>query len=414
MNIYDSSLYEEYLLENGFEPSENFEDASIILVNTCVVREKSALKALSFLGKVEKLKEKYGKKLIVCVLGCMSPLYKDKLEKNSLIDLTIGPLNNNSVPPEFEKLISTIQNDNKELGKFQNKIISRYITIIYGCNYFCSYCIVPYVRGREKSIPFNNIISQIKSYAEEGTKEIVLLGQNVDHYGYDLPEAITFSKLLKEVVKIDNIKRIDFMTSHPKDFSTEIIDVIGESDKIYRHFHLPLQSGDDRILKLMNRKYTSMEYCELIDKIRDNFPRASITTDIIVGFPSEDELSFLNTVDLVKKIKFDKIYLASYSKRPMTKALTINGEIDPCEKGRRLNYLLSLERKISQNQAKRFLGTEEDVFITSKLSTNYYIGKNLEEKEVVFSTNDDSLDIGDIVRVRILECNKTKLIGKTS
>ena len=409
MNAYESSLLEEYLLANGFHSSMKIEEANFILINTCVVREKSAFKALSFLGKVKKLKEKRPD-LIVCLFGCMSPLYEEELRKNSAIDRIFGPLNSNFVPLEFENLIHKVKNNKKD-KEIQRRVLSRYITIIFGCDSFCSYCIVPYVRGREKSVSFEEVLSKVRNYASMGTKEVTLLGQNVDHYGVDLPENVTFAKLLKAVAKIDGINRIDFMTSHPKEFDTEIIDIIGESEKIYRHFHLPIQSGDDRILELMNRRYRSSEYFELVEKIRDSFPLASLTTDLIVGFPSEDEKAFLNTVNLVKKIKFDTIYVASYSRRPKTKALTIGEEVEPCEKRRRLNYLLNLQREISLSQAKRFLETEESVFITAKSGKNYSSGKNLEEREVLFDT-DESLEAGDIVKVKILDCNKTKLIGK--
>jgi len=415
MNFYDSSLYEDYLLKNDFKKVENIEDASILLVNTCAVREKSVSKVLSFLGQIKKFNMK-GKKVIVCLLGCMSPIYADSLKRDGLIDFAIGPLNSNSVSFEFQRLINQFDylnkqsNDSREDNDSKVNLISRSITVIYGCNYFCSYCIVPYVRGRERSVPFGEIIDKIKSYSDSGTKEITLLGQNVDHYGFDLPGSVNFSKLLNEVVKIDNIKKIDFITSHPKDFDIEIINIMKESNKIYRHFHLPIQSGDDRILKLMNRNYSVNEYCELIDKIRDSFPLASITTDIIVGFPSEDEPSFLNTIELVKKAKFDKIYLATYSKRPMTKALKMNGEVDPSEKKRRLNYLLSLEHEISVNCSKRFIGTEEEVFVIKRFLKNKYLGKNLEEREVLFSSINE-IQAGDIVKVRVTECDKTRLIG---
>lgn len=409
MNFYDSSLYEDYLLENGFKKAENIEDASILLVNTCAVREKSVSKALSFLGQIKKLNSRK-KKIIICLLGCMSPVYADSLKRDGLIDFAIGPLNSNSVSFEFKRFISQFDVFGDKSNYPKENIISRFVTVIYGCNYFCSYCIVPYVRGRERSVPFDEVIDKIKSYSDSGTREITLLGQNVDHYGYDLPGSINFSKLLNEVAKIDNIKKIDFITSHPKDFDIEIINIMKGSNKIYRHFHLPIQSGDDRILKLMNRNYSVNEYCELIDKIRDSFPLASITTDIIVGFPSEDESSFLNTVELVKKAKFDKIYLATYSKRPMTKALKIYGDVDPCEKKKRLNHLLCLEREISTNRSKRFIGTEEELFITKMLSKNKYLGKNLEEREVLFSSINE-LQAGDIVKVKVTECDKTRLIG---
>jgi len=409
MNFYDSSLYEDYLLENGFKKAENIEDASILLVNTCAVREKSVSKVISFLGQVKKLNTN-NNRLIVYLLGCMSPIYADILKRDGLIDIAIGPLNSNSIPYEFKRLISQIEGFSEKVKKIENKNFSRSITVIYGCNYFCSYCIVPYVRGKERSVPFDEVINRIKLYSENGAREITLLGQNVDHYGFDLPNSVNFSTLLNEVAKINKIEKIDFITSHPKDFNIEIINIMKESNKIYRHFHLPIQSGDDRILKLMNRNYSVYEYLKLIDKIRDSFPLASITTDIIVGFPSEDEPSFLNTIELVKKVKFDKIYLATYSKRPMTKASKIDSEVDPCEKKRRLNHLLSLEREISIDQSKRFIGTEEDVFLTTKLSKNKYLGKNLEEREVLLSSINE-LQTGDIVKVKVTECDRTRLIG---
>jgi tRNA-2-methylthio-N6-dimethylallyladenosine synthase len=409
MNAYDSSLYEDYLTMSGLKRSSNLYDADLVIVNTCAVREKSTAKAFSFLGKVKKLKEKK-RDLIICFAGCMSPIYEKELNNDRFIDLVLGPLNSNSAPTKFKELVNKIKSRG-ELELQYRQFLSQYITVIFGCNSFCSYCIVPYVRGNERSVPLGEIIMQIKEWTQKGTKEIILLGQNVNHYGFDLPDDINFAKLLRKVSSIEEVKKIGFMTSHPKEFDSEIIDIIKEKGKIYRHFHLPLQSGDDRILKLMNRGYTVSEYLGLIKRIRDNFPLASITTDIIIGFPGEDEKAFFNTVELIKEVKFDTVYFASFSPRPYTKASKMPEEIDSSEKNRRLNFILEIQREISDSKIKRFIGTEEEVFVTEKISDDTFLGKNLEEKTVEFKSDRD-LKPGDIAKVKVLNHRKAELIGK--
>lgn len=409
MNDYDSSLYEEYLTMNGLKYTDNISKADIIIINTCAVREKSTEKAISFLGKAKKIKDS-NKDLIICFAGCMSPIYEQKLIKDRYIDLILGPLNNNSIPKNFEELINKIKNKDTLNQKNSNNI-SHFLTIIFGCNAYCSYCIVPFVRGREKSIPLEELITLVRKLSKGGTKEIILLGQNVNHYGLDLNNSVNFVKLLNEISRIEDIKRIGFMTSHPKDFDLQIINLMKEENKIYRHFHLPIQSGDDKILKLMNRGYTVNEYLKIISKIRNDLPLASITTDIIVGFPGESETAFLNTVNLTKELKFDTIYAASYSKRPKTLSSKFADEIDICEKKRRLNYLLSIQREISEIQMNRFINTEENVLISEKICQDKYLGKNSEEKNVRFQS-DKNFALGDIVRLKVINRIKTELIGK--
>jgi len=408
MNNYDSSLYENFLIYNGYKSVNNEESADIIIINTCAVREKSVDKALSLIGKIIKLK-KERPSITIGVIGCANNLIKKKLKNLKSIDFIFGPLDDKNLPIEFTNFINNISKE-KDQEKDINDNLSSFIPIIFGCNSFCSYCIVPLVRGGERSRKPIQIINEANICIKKGVKEIILLGQNVNNYCYDLSEDYNFSKLLNNIANLNDIKRVGFMTSHPKNFDLEILDIIKENKKIYRHFHLPIQSGDDKILSAMKRGYTVNQYSDLISRIRDYFPLSLITTDIIVGFPGEDEISFQNTLSTIKKIGFDNIYAVAYSIRPGTKAALLKNQISLKEKKKRLNYLLELQKSISKEKIKRFIGTKSELFVT-EVKIDKVFGKNQEEKlvEIDFSEN---VNPGDLVNIEIIDIKVNNLIGR--
>jgi len=401
MNEYDSERMAGILLEKGEYQIVNSEDeADIIIVNTCSVREHAENRELSYIGKYVKNKK-------VVVAGCMAQNKKQELFK-LFPDLfaVIGTFN-------FLKISDILKDENKKIlvdetdiefktNYKREKKIDSLLTIMTGCNNFCSYCIVPYVRGREKSRPVKEIVEEIKNMVKQGIKQIMLIGQNVNSY-FDEKENINFPKLLKIVHDIDGIERIKFMTSHPKDLTDELIETIKAGEKFTKHFHLPLQSGSNKILKLMNRKYTMEEYAEKIKKIRDGIQDVNITTDILVGFPGEDENDFLETVNAMKKIKFDDAYCFKYSLRKGTQAEKYGDTISEEEKLKRLNYIIELQKNISYDINKSYLGK---IFNALVLSQSFKRKEELKAEtdngKKVFMKGDKGLT-GKIVKVKLIE-----------
>ena len=284
---------------------------------------------------------------------------------------------------------------------------------MYGCNNFCSYCIVPYVRGRERSRDPEMVIKEVENLAKKGVKEITLLGQNVNSYGKDLESGIDFSDLLKMVEKIDGIKRIRFMTSHPKDVSDKLIDTIAKSKKICRQIHLPFQAGSDRILKEMNRKYTKQDYLTLIEKVKAKVSEASFTSDIIVGFPNETYEDFKETLDVLEKVRFDSVFSFIYSKRPGTPAAVMEDSITDEEKHRNFDELLEVQNRISKELADAHFGKIEEIMVEglSKTDGNMLMGRTSGGKIVNFPKN-DNLKPGDFIKVRITKCSTWSLMGE--
>ncbi len=408
MNEYDSERMAGILLKDkDFSIVNSEEEADFIIVNTCSVRQHAENRELSYIAKYVKNKK-------VIVAGCMAQNLKEELFK-LYPDLyaILGTSN-------FSKIVDVIKNNKKILldgefdiyeRKFQRpKRIDGLITIMQGCNNFCSYCIVPYVRGREKSREVNDIVKEIEDMVKQGYKEVMLLGQNVNSY-YDEKTKTNFPQLLQKIHNIEGLLRIKFMTSHPKDLTNELIETVKKGEKFVKHFHLPVQSGSNKILKLMNRKYTKEEYIEKIEKIRSEIPFANITTDILVGFPGEEEKDFLETVDIINKLKFDDAFSFKYSVRKGTQAEKYGDTVKEKEKLRRLNYVIELQKKISYDINKSYIGFETEglVYEISYKRKNELKTGTINNKKV-FIKGDKNL-IGKIVKVKLLELRGSSFAG---
>lgn len=361
MNARDSEKISGILKQIGYEETDT-EDADLVLYNTCTVRENANNRVYGRLGYLGKLKKSHPG-MLIALCGCMmqEATAVEKIKKSyRFVDIIFGTHN---IFKLAELLQTRLESKRMVIDLWQNTDMiveslpndRKYsfkagVNIMFGCNNFCSYCIVPYVRGRERSRNPQDIIEEIKGLAADGVVEVMLLGQNVNSYGKNLDTPMTFAKLLSQIEKVDGIERIRFMTSHPKDLSDELIEVMKNSKKICKHMHLPIQSGSSRLLKLMNRKYTKESYLELVDKIRTAIPDISLTTDIIVGFPGETEEDFMETIDVVRKVGYDSAFTFIYSKRTGTPAATMEGQVEDTAAKERFDRLLK-EIQISSAKA---------------------------------------------------------------
>lgn len=419
MNVYDSETLVSMFLSSGdYQITESLEDANIIIVNTCSVREHAENRAKSFIGKLQKLKIK-DKRIKIIVIGCFAQRAKDELkEKFPFIDIIIGPI-------EYEYLPEILKSEfgigtTNFYTNFSNKV-SAFVPIMTGCNNYCSYCIVPYVRGREKSRNINDILNEIKTLLENNVKEITLLGQNVNSYFSEYVDTSTnqililkFSDVLEKVANINKTKKfwVRFLTNHPKDMTLDIIEVIKKHPNISRHIHLPLQSGSNRILKLMNRNYTVEKYIDLVKNIRKELPDISITTDLIVGFPTEKESDFQDTLNAVKEIQFDAAFVFKYSPRKGTKAYELKDDVSKEEKEKRHFELLKLCEQIANKINKNYINSNLEVLITTKNGINKFIGKTLNNKTVEIKNNKNI--VGEFLKVKIVDIKTYTLIGEIS
>ena len=423
MNFKDSEKLVGILTEMGYEETDD-EHADLVLYNTCTVRENANFKIYGRLGYLSKIKEK-NPDMIVGICGCMmqEKHVVEKLNKSyKFIDLIFGTHN---IYNFAELLYERLTEDHKveEILEETNKIVEdlptkrKYsfksgVNIMYGCNNFCSYCIVPYVRGRERSRKPEDIINEIERLVSDGVVEIMLLGQNVNSYGKTLDNPITFAELLKKITAIDGLKRIRFMTSHPKDLSDELIETMHSSNKICKQFRLPLQSGSDRILKEMNRHYTKEEYLELVNKLRESVPDIGLSTDIIVGFPGETEEDFEDTLDVIKQSRFDSVFTFIYSKRTGTPAAEMPDQVNEEIIKNRFDRLLKVVNDISNEKITEKIGQTEEVLIEDKNERlNDYVSGRLSKNTVVHVPGDESL-IGHIVNVKLLESKGFYYMGE--
>ncbi|MDO4554552.1 MAG: tRNA (N6-isopentenyl adenosine(37)-C2)-methylthiotransferase MiaB [Lachnospiraceae bacterium] len=423
MNAKDSEKFAGMLEEMGFVSSEE-EATDLIVYNTCTVRENANQRVYGHLGNLKTIKKKHPK-MMIAMCGCMmqEPDVVEKLKKSyPFIDIIFGTHNIFKFPELIQERIDTgrmvvdiwdgtdmiVEN----LPSERKYSFKSGVNITYGCNNFCSYCIVPYVRGRERSRKPEDIIKEVKELAKDGVTEVMLLGQNVNSYGKNLETPMSFSALLEEIEKIDGIERIRFMTSHPKDLSPELIQVMANSKKICRHFHLPLQSGSSRVLKVMNRRYTKERYLELVNHLREAMPDISLTTDIIVGFPGETEEDFLETMDVVEKARFDSAYTFIYSKRTGTPAAAMEDQVPEEVIKDRFDRLLKLVGTISHERTKRWEGQTLPVLVEEKnRQLPDYVTGRLEYNTVVHFPGDESL-IGKIVNVHLTEAKGFYYMGE--
>ncbi|WP_147566320.1 tRNA (N6-isopentenyl adenosine(37)-C2)-methylthiotransferase MiaB [Clostridium tyrobutyricum] len=424
MNEEDSEKLSGMLKSIGYTKTTQKDTADIIIFNTCCVRENAELKVYGNLGMLRKLK-KNNPELIIAVCGCMMQqknMAKDIIKRFPFVDIIFGTHNAYKFPEYLNRVRygekSIIEIQNKEDGIVEGIPIDResnikgFVTIMYGCNNFCTYCIVPYVRGRERSRSPENIENEIKSMVEKGYKEITLLGQNVNSYGKNLNPKVSFAQLLRRINNIDGIERIRFMTPHPKDFTDDVIEAIKQCDKICEHIHLPVQSGSTRILKKMNRNYSKEQYLKVVDKIKRSIPDAAITTDIIVGFPGETELDFEETLDLAKKVQYDSAFTFIYSKRKGTPADEMGEQISDDIKHERFNRLVDVINNSSAKNNKLYLGKSEEVLVEglSKNDNTKLMGRTRTGKLVNFLGNSDN--IGKLTNVHINSTNSFSLSGE--
>ncbi len=424
MNENDSEKLCGMLVYAGYKEVSDECESDLILFNTCCVRENAELKVLGHLGRIKKLK-KDKPSLIVIVCGCMMQqpeIVKTIQDKYKQVDIVFG-INNLYKFPEMlydfyltnEKMFKISETNDLvcENLPIQRKDSNKaWVSISYGCDNYCTYCVVPYVRGRERSRRIEDIVDEVKMLARNNIREITLLGQNVNSYGKEFGENYNFSKLLKKVAEIDGIIRIRFMTSHPKDLSKELIEVINESKKICNHIHLPIQSGSTKILKEMNRKYTKEQYLKLVETIRDNISDVSLTTDIIVGFPGETDEDFNETLDLIEKVRFDFAYTFIYSKRKGTPAAEISNQISETVKNERFQKLLKIQNIISRELNQKLLGTEQEILVEglSRNNDEMLTGRTQTNKIVNFAGKQSQ--IGKIVKVKIEKIQTWSLEGK--
>jgi len=413
MNEHDSEKIS-WLLENlGYEWTDDKENSDFIIYNTCLVRENAELKVYGQLGALKDLKRK-NPDLILAVCGCMMQREEARkviLDKYKHVDIIFGTNNIHKLPllidryKQTNKTVVDIIEDTRDIDdniEANRKYgFKAFVNIMYGCNNFCTYCIVPYTRGRERSREPESIIKEVEKLSKEGYKEIMLLGQNVNSYGKTLNINYTFADLLKEINKIDGIERIRFMTSHPKDLSDELIDAMASLDKVCEQLHLPVQSGSNRILKAMNRKYTKEDYLLLIEKIKKAIPGISISTDIIVGFPGETEEDFLETLDLVKKVRYDSAFTFLYSIREGTKAAQMENQVPDDIKHERFQRLLDTIYPIFYEENSKYLDRTVEVLVeeVSKNNDEILSGRTRTGKLVHFKGNKDL--IGKFVNVKV-------------
>jgi tRNA-2-methylthio-N6-dimethylallyladenosine synthase len=425
MNVHDSEKIAGIFSEHGYNNTESVKDAGIVILNTCNIRQKAEQKFYSELGRLEKIK-KSRPELRIAVAGCIAQQTGcDLFRRFPYVDFVFGPGNIDSLEKwiisssqfTVHSSLITALRDNPEyhlktLPIKREGRVKAWVSIMYGCDNFCAYCVVPYTRGRERSRPVSDILGEVTSLAEQGYREITLLGQNVNSYGRKLDEKTTFPQLLKVLHEVKGIERIRFITSHPRDFSEELITTMRDLPKVCEHLHLPVQAGSDKVLKCMNRGYTYQEYKEKIRMVREAIPGIAVTTDAIVGFPGETEDDFEKTVSALKEIEFDGIFAFKYSKRPDTTALSLHHHVDEQVKSERLTAVLNLQDDITYKKNKLLVGEILEVMVegTSETDVDKLTGRTRTNKIVNFYGNQE--DIGKLLDVRILEAKRHSLLGE--
>lgn len=424
MNEEDSEKLSGMLGNLGYETCESREEADIIIFNTCCVRENPENKVYGNLGNLKILKKKKPE-LVIAICGCMMQQkgMPEKIKKTfPFVDMIFGTYNLHRFP---ELLQSVLQSGSSlvEIWEKEGEIVEgvpvehqskvkAFVTIMYGCNNFCTYCIVPYTRGRERSRTPEAIMTEVRDLISKGYKEVTLLGQNVNSYGKDI-EGTTFADLLRMVSSAEGIERVRFMTSHPKDLTQDVIDAMHDCPQICEHVHLPVQSGSTRLLEKMNRKYTKEAYLKLVDRIKEKVPNAALTTDLIVGFPGETEEDFQETIDLVKKVEFESIYTFIYSSREGTPAAKFKDHVPEDVKNERFKRLINVVNEIGEKKSAEYIGKTVEVLVEdrSKFDENMLAGRTRTGKLVYFTTSGENL-YGKLVNVKITSSQMYTLIGE--
>ena len=427
MNVHESEKIAGQLIDRGCEPAEDMQSADIIVFNTCCIREGAEQKIMGNIGAVKPLK-KIKKDMIVAVCGCMSQqknMASTLRKKFPFIDIIFGANNVEYFGDYLDTYLEqrtyqdkVLQDENymensSEITITRDNTLHAYVNIIYGCNNFCTYCIVPYVRGREKSRQPEAIYNEVKKLVAMGYRVITLLGQNVNSYGKDLENKVTFAELLQNICDIEGDFEVRFMSSHPKDLNVDVIDVIAKNPKISRAIHLPVQSGSNNILKAMNRNYTREKYLDQIKMIKDKIPGVMLSTDIIVGFPGETHQDYLDTVDLIRQVEYANAFIFIYSKRSGTVAEKMDNQVPIEIKRERIHELLSIQHKISDQIFHNLVGTRQRVLVESE-DDKYYITKTQCGKVAKVSRPNATLNVGEFVWLDIIDYKKGNLIGKIS
>ena len=431
LNENDSDKLSGMIEKMGYTNTENIEEADLIVFNTCCVRENAEDKLFGKLGEAKKIKEKRG--TIIAIGGCMmqEKHIVDKLQKSyPFFDIVFGTHTLHKFPQDLynvilnKKRIEDIIDIDGEIIEGlpikRNDNIKASVTIMYGCNNFCSYCIVPYVRGRERSRKPEDIINEVRELADKGYKEITLLGQNVNSYmrnevlENENEKITSFAKLLYAVNEIKGIERIRFISPHPKDFTEDVIDAIKKCDKVCKLIHLPLQSGNSRVLKEMNRKYTKQQYLELVEKMKKEIPNLTLSTDIIVGFPGETDEDFEDTLDVVKKVNFEQVYMFIYSRRVGTPADRMQNQVPEEQKHIRFEKLKKLVEEQIEEKNKKYINTIQKVLVEGKSKNNedMLTGRTDSNKVVIFKGNDNL--IGQIINLKIVSEHMWYLKGEVN
>jgi len=433
MNVYDSEKLAGILNAYGYEQTRDMDTADLVLCNTCSIRHKAEEKAFSFLGRFAREKRNRPH-LITVMAGCVAQQEgKKAFDRLPHLSLILGTQAFSRLGTHLQalaagktRIVDTAESDvifeaMPDTTTFDENQVSRFVTIMQGCDNFCTYCVVPYVRGREKSRDPESIVREVEILAGSGIKEITLLGQNVNSYGVK-DNGICFASLLEQVSRVDGICRIRFATSHPKDLSDDLIRAMAEIDKVCSHLHLPVQSGSNRILKKMNRGYTRETYLKRIADLRAACPDVAVSTDIIVGFPSETQADFQETIDLLKTVEFDSIFAFAYSDRSSAPAAKFPGQVDEAVKNKRLNDLLSLQETYTEARNKAQEGKtlevlvegisakERDGFVKETENTRQMVGRTQTNKIVHFPS--DRAHIGDLIPIQIESAYPHSLWGR--
>lgn len=425
MNLHESEKISGILSGMGMSAVNEPENADVVVFNTCCIRDTAERRALGNIGKMKELKKK-NKNLLIVVTGCMTQqngFAENMKERYQYVDVILGTHNISDLENQIrirlekKKRVAAVFNtdgyiDDETTPVTRTSFPNAWVNINYGCNNFCTYCIVPYVRGRERSRDMKSIISECENLINDGYKEITLLGQNVNSYGNDVPdENVNFANLLREVAKIDGKFRIRFMTSHPKDLTEDVVKAIRDNDKICNNIHLPIQAGSNSVLKNMNRRYTREHYLGLIDMIRRYLPDCGITTDIMVGFPYETEEDFLDTMDIVEKVRFSTAFTFIYSVRKGTKAAEMP-QIPYEIKQNRIKRLIARQNEITEEISKDYVGNVYEILVEGmQEKKNGYVVGRTESGRLVSAKGDESM-IGEFKNVKITAVKNAQLLGE--
>jgi len=418
MNVADTEIVLGILKKNNYDVVDNPDNANVVLLNTCSIRDNAEQRIYGRLGNFKNLKDSKPE-LVVGILGCMAErLRKDLIDEKKIVDLVVGPDEYRRIPELLETAFAGEKGIGVRLSRtetyddiipYREDGLQAWISVMRGCDKFCTFCVVPFTRGRERSRSLNSIVDEIKILSERGFKEVTLLGQNVNSY---MDGAIEFADLLAAAALVNRSIRIRFTTSHPQDLSDRLLNTIAEHSNICKYIHLPVQSGSNRILELMNRTYTVEHYLNLIDKARKIIPAVSFSTDIISGFPTETDEDHQMTLDVMKQVQYDGAYMFKYSPREGTKAFQMNDDVSEPIKSKRLQEIIELQGKIAFDINQKIVGHEEIVLIEgfSRKSKNFFAGRTDSNKVVIIPAN-DKIKVGDYVRTVITNATQATLFA---